>query len=35
MQTPGGTLEPSGARIRVDASLWARFEGEKAREVHH
>ena len=35
MQTPGGTLEASGARIRVDASLWARFEGEKAREVHH
>lgn len=35
MQTPGGTLEPSGARISVEASLWARFEGEKACEVHH
>ena len=35
MQTPGGTLEPAGARISVEASLWARFEGEKAREVHH
>jgi steroid delta-isomerase-like uncharacterized protein len=35
MQTPGGTLEPSGARISVEASLWARFDGDKAREVHH
>lgn len=35
MQTPGGTLQPSGAQISVEASLWARFEGDKAREVHH
>jgi steroid delta-isomerase-like uncharacterized protein len=35
MQTPGGILESSGARISVEASLWARFEGGKAREVHH
>ncbi len=35
MPTPGGTLEPSGAQIRVEASLWARFDGGKAREVHH
>lgn len=35
MQTPGGTLEPSGAQISVEASLWVRFEGDKAREVHH
>jgi len=35
MHTPGGTLEPSGATISVQASLWARFEGDKAREVHH
>jgi hypothetical protein len=35
MQTPQGILEPSGARISVEASLWARFEGDKAREVHH
>jgi hypothetical protein len=35
MQTPEGILEPSGARISVEASLWARFEGDKAREVHH
>ena len=35
MQTPGGILEPSGAQISVEASLWVRFEGDKAREVHH
>ena len=34
MHTPGG---PSSRRatIKVQASLWARFEGDKAREVHH
>jgi predicted ester cyclase len=35
MQTPGRTLEPSGVQIRVEASVWARFDGGKAREVHH
>jgi steroid delta-isomerase-like uncharacterized protein len=35
MQTPGGTLAPSGAQIRLEASLWARFDGGKVREVHH
>ena len=35
MQTPGGTLAPSGARISVEASLWARFEGDQVHEVHH
>ena len=35
METPGGTLAPSGAQISVQASLWVRFHGAKAREVHH
>ena len=35
METPGGTLPPSGAQISVEASLWLRFHGDKAREVHH
>ena len=35
METPGGTLPPSGAQISVEASLWVRFHGDKAREVHH
>jgi hypothetical protein len=35
METPGGTLPPSGAPISVEASLWIRFHGDKAREVHH
>jgi steroid delta-isomerase-like uncharacterized protein len=35
MQTPGGTLEASGQRVSVEASLWARFEGDKIQEVHH
>jgi steroid delta-isomerase-like uncharacterized protein len=35
LQAPGGTLEPSGAQIKVEASLWARFDGGKVRDVHH
>ena len=35
METPEGTLPPSGAQISVEASLWIRFDGDKAREVHH
>jgi steroid delta-isomerase-like uncharacterized protein len=35
LQAPGGILEPSGAQIKVEASLWARFDGGKVREVHH
>ena len=35
METPGGTLPPSGAQISVEASLWIQFHGDKAREVHH
>ena len=35
METPGGTLPPSGAQISVEASFWLRFHGDKAREAHH
>jgi steroid delta-isomerase-like uncharacterized protein len=35
MQTPAGTLEPTGRRISTEASLWSRFEDGLVREVHH
>lgn len=35
METPGGTLPPSGAQVSVEASFWVRFDGDKAREIHH
>ena len=35
METPGGTLPPSGAQVSVEASFWVQFHGDKAREVHH
>ena len=35
LQTPAGVIEATGQRISVEASLWARFEGVKARELHH
>ncbi|HEX2102392.1 MAG TPA: ester cyclase [Solirubrobacteraceae bacterium] len=35
MQTPAGTLEPTGQRISVEASVWMRFEEGLVREVHH
>src|SRR5687767_180621 len=35
LQTPAGVLEASGSRIAVEGSVWVRFEGDKAQEVHH
>ena len=35
METPAGALPPSGAQISVEASFWVRFDGDKAREIHH
>ena len=34
-QAPGATLPPSGQRVSVDASMWLRFEGGKAKEMRH
>jgi steroid delta-isomerase-like uncharacterized protein len=33
--TAAGPIQPSGKRIRVDASAWFRFEDDTIREVHH
>jgi steroid delta-isomerase-like uncharacterized protein len=35
LQTPTGTIDPSGNRISVLGTLWVTFEGDKAREVDH
>jgi steroid delta-isomerase-like uncharacterized protein len=35
LETLGGTLAPSGRRVSVDASFWARFDGAELKEVHH
>ena len=35
MQTPTGTIEPTGNRVSALGTLWITFEGDKAREVTH
>jgi steroid delta-isomerase-like uncharacterized protein len=35
LQTPAGTLPPSGRRVEVRASVWYRFDGDRAAELHH
>jgi steroid delta-isomerase-like uncharacterized protein len=35
LDTPAGTVPASGNRITVDASFWARYEGESIQEIHH
>jgi steroid delta-isomerase-like uncharacterized protein len=35
LQTPGGTLEPTGNHIRIDATAWYRFDDGLIQEVHH
>jgi steroid delta-isomerase-like uncharacterized protein len=35
LETHGGVVEPSGRRVSVDASFWARFHGAELKEVHH
>ena len=35
LQTPTGTIDPSGNRISVLGTLWVSFEGDKARQVDH
>jgi steroid delta-isomerase-like uncharacterized protein len=35
LQTPHGTIEATGNRIRIEASNWIRFAGGRAEEIHH
>jgi steroid delta-isomerase-like uncharacterized protein len=35
LETPAGTIPASGNRIAVDASFWARYEGDRIQEIHH
>jgi steroid delta-isomerase-like uncharacterized protein len=35
LPTPDGVIEPTGKRIAIDASLWIRYAGDQAQEVHH
>jgi steroid delta-isomerase-like uncharacterized protein len=35
LETPAGTLPPTGNRVSVDGSFWARYEGERIAEAHH
>ena len=33
--TPAGILPPSGSSVAADASFWARYDGDRIREIHH
>ena len=35
LQTPAGTLDPTGARVSTHGTLWITFDGGKVREVRH
>jgi predicted ester cyclase len=35
LETPAGTVPPSGSAIAADASFWALSEGDRIREMHH
>jgi steroid delta-isomerase-like uncharacterized protein len=35
LQTPAGTVDATGNRIAVEASIWIRFAGDRVQEVHH
>jgi steroid delta-isomerase-like uncharacterized protein len=35
LETPAGPVRASGNRIAVDASFWARYEGDSIQEIHH
>jgi steroid delta-isomerase-like uncharacterized protein len=35
LETPNGTLPPTGKRITVQAALWYIFDGDHIREIHH
>src|ERR1041385_5920286 len=35
LQTPAGIMPATGKRVAADASFWARFEGDRMRELRH
>jgi steroid delta-isomerase-like uncharacterized protein len=35
LETPAGTVPPSGNGVVVDASFWARFEADRIQEIRH
>jgi steroid delta-isomerase-like uncharacterized protein len=35
LATPAGVVPGSGNRVTVEASFWARYEGDRIREIHH
>ncbi len=35
LESPSGTIPPSGNRIVTQASLWLILQGDKAQEIHH
>jgi steroid delta-isomerase-like uncharacterized protein len=35
LETPAGAVPASGNRIAVEASFWARYEGDRIEEIHH
>lgn len=35
LASPAGTMPPSHRRISVPATVWSRFVGDRAQEIHH
>ena len=35
LQTAEGIIEGTGNRVHVNAVMWYRFDGDRAREIHH
>jgi steroid delta-isomerase-like uncharacterized protein len=35
LETPAGTLPATGRRVSIDATFWARYEGDRIAEAHH
>jgi steroid delta-isomerase-like uncharacterized protein len=35
LETPAGAVPASGNHIAVDATFWARYDGDSIQEIHH
>jgi steroid delta-isomerase-like uncharacterized protein len=35
LETPAGTVPPSGNRIVVDSTFWTLYDGDRIQEIHH
>ena len=35
LETPAGPVPASGKPISVDATFWARYDGDRMQEIHH